>query len=181
MTPEFKVDRLHALQDIKDLCVAKVQRLAKSPIGDNSRDLILPEFLETQEGFRWPAVVLYLASDLEQGKSLSDAVAHVSPASKGAANNNVPAKNGRDSAFGDVIAALDVALRDFDANYKPLDAETVRYWQKKHPIEAQHIQYAYKENMRHFMKEAVQELRSELLAIQPTPTIRIAAPKPPKR
>lgn len=180
MTPEFKADRLHALQDIKDLCVAKVQRLAKSPIGDNSRDLILPEFLQTQEHFRWPAVVLYLATDLAQGKSLSDAFAHVSPASKGAVNNNAPAKDGHDSAYNDIIAALDLAVRDFDANYKPLDADTVRYWQKKHPIEEQHIQYAYKENMRHHMKEAVQELRTDLLAMQRAPTIRIAAQKPPK-
>ncbi len=171
----FTQERKKALQEIRDIAVHRIMTLAKSPLGLNTPSLDLASFVEVQEAFKWPTVVSTIATELEQGKKLQEVFARV--AKPQASDLASPRHNGRESAFADVLKALEIAERDFEKTYAPLSKEQLKYWKAKHPIEDQHLEYAWKENNRHHMKESIRTLRTDIEALQKKPSV--PALKPP--
>jgi len=196
----FEADRRAAFAEIQAAFTAKMHELAKegAKYSDSSK-MILPEILEVQEKFRWTPTVLAAAVDLKAGKPLKDIFARVSkryqppagfprrPAPRGSAADQQrltedmerPAgQSGRDSAFADIRKMLEVAERDFDQTYQPLNRDQAQYFLKKHPIGEEHIRFAHKENQRHFMKESIREARALLDTLQNPPSIPPKSPRP---
>lgn len=167
----YTKERKKALEDIRKVIVKRIEITAHSPLGKNNPAKSLPEHLEVQETFRWLAQAAGLTFQLEEGKmSLRDVFAQYAKPTAA----DIPGRraNGRDSAFEDVLKALELAERDFDAVYKPLSKDDLKRWQKVHPIEDKYLEYAWKENMRHFMKQAIAGIRKDV------EDLRAAPPKP---
>jgi len=189
----FEADRRAAFAEIQAAFTAKMHELAKegAKYSDSSK-MILPEILEVQEKFRWTPTVLAAAVDLKAGKPLKDIFARVSkryqppagfprrPAQDGLAEDmqRPVGQSGRDSAFADIRKMLEVAERDFDQTYQPLNRDQAQYFLKKHPIGEEHIRFAHKENQRHFMKESIREARALLDALQNPPPVQPKSPRP---
>lgn len=190
MTHSFETDRREALEEIRQACVEKVRLLATSPLGDNNRDRGLPEYIEVEEKFRLPAAMSFVIHELQQGNSLRQAFSYASARYRDKDRRIVNAmpgdldpspatgKDGRTSAFDDVLKALDIIERDFDLNYTPLSREDVRRWQKKHPIDARHIEDAHRVHARQFSKEAIDDMRALIKGIQHRPPAPPAANVP---
>lgn len=193
---EFRKAREQAFDEIQQAMVEKIKEKAlwsQEFVKGKNDGLILPEHIQLSETFRWPAALTYAASDLKEGKKdLKEIFSRVSSRYEGKpaqvigvaddfARSPEAKTDGRKSAFEDMHKLLDVAERDFDLTYKPLPRESMEYWHKKHPIEPQHLELAYRENQRHFMKESIGEMRkflAELEAGKPAPAKPPAPPKP---
>lgn len=195
---QYNKDREDAFSEIQKAIGEKITELAywsQDFVKDKKDGLILPDHVKLTEVFRWPASMSYATSDLKDGKKdLKEVFSKVSGRYEGKPQQVIgladdfvrssQAKlDGRQSAFEDMYKLLEVAERDFDLTYKPLSKDMLDYWHKKHPIEPQHLEYAYRENQRHFMKESINEMRKFLGEVQagtfkakPAPN---AAPKAP--
>ncbi len=195
MDKKFKADRDRALDEIQKAVSTRVTELAKwsQTLTGNNKQLLLPEYVELLETFTWPTAVSSAAGDLKQGKSLKEIFARVSSRYQAKDPRQVlglaedtdrsPAAklDGRAAAFEDILKVLTVAERDFDITYKPLSAETLKYWSKVHPIGDQNLEFAWKENQRMFMKQSIGELRELVEALRdgkPAPAARPTPPKP---
>lgn len=188
---EFRKAREAAFDEIQQAMIEKIKEKAlwsQEFVKGKTDGLVLPEHIQLSETFRWPASISYAASDLKEGKKdLKEIFSRVSSRYEGKPaqvigvaddfTRSPDAKtDGRKSAFEDMHKLLDVAERDFDLTYKPLTRESMEYWHKKHPIEPQHLEYAFRENQRHFMKESISEMRQFLADLESGKQ----APKPPK-
>lgn len=192
---EFHKAREAAFDEIQKAMIDVIKDKAlwsQEFVKDKPDGLVLPEYVQLSETFRWPASLSYAASDLKDGKKdLKEIFSRVSSRYEGKPaqiigvaddfTRSPEAKiDGRQSAFEDMFKLLDVAERDFDLTYKPMGRETLEYWHKKHPIDHQHLEYAYRENQRHFMKESITEMRKFLTDLQDGKAVPNAGPKPPK-
>ncbi len=195
MDKKFRQEREAALNEIQTAIGKKITELAianQTAMANRPEGLLLPEHVQTYETFRWPAAISFAAGDLKEEKSLKEIFSRVSARYEGKDLKQIlgvaddftrsPAAklDGRTSAFEDVLKVLDVAERDFDLTYKPLTRSMLDYWHKKHPIDDQHLEYAYRENQRYYMKESIKAMReflTDLQAGKPAPGV---APKPPK-
>jgi hypothetical protein len=195
MDRKFREDRTKALEEIQKALTDKIRDLAfwsQEFVKGKESPMALPDYMQLQETFRGPAFVLYAAGDLKEDKSLKEVFSRVSAKYQakdprqvlGVASDLVRSPeaktDGRLSAFEDVLKVLEVAERDFDATYKPLSRESLDYWRKKHPIADEHLEYAYRENQRHFMKESLGSLRELIVNLRDGKPSPAAAPKPPK-
>ena len=61
-----------------------------------------------------------------------------------------------------------------------LTRESLDYWRKKHPIDDQNLEIAYRENQRHFMTESLKEIRQLVLDLRDAKPSPGAAPKTPR-
>ncbi len=193
----FRKDREAAFDEIQKAMFAKIQEKAlwsQGFVKDKNDGLILPEHVQLSETFRWPAAISYAAGDFKENrKPLKQIFSGVSGRYEGKNLQQIigvaddfvrtPASklDGRKSAFEDMFKLLDIAERDFDLTYKPLSKDMLDYWHKKHPIDYQHLEYAYRENQRHFMKESINEMRQVLTALQagkPAPGVTAKPPTP---
>lgn len=188
---EFRKAREAAFDEIQQAMIEKIKEKAlwsQEFVKGKTDGLVLPEHIQLSETFRWPASISYAASDLKEGKKdLKEIFSRVSSRYEGKPAQVIGVADdftrspesktdGRKSAFEDMFKLLDVAERDFDLTYKPLTRESMEYWHKKHPIEPQHLEYAFRENQRHFMKESISEMRQFLTDLESGKP----APKPPK-
>lgn len=195
---KFEQDRQKAFEDIQKALTEKITELAywsSDFMKDKQDGLILPDYVKVSEVFHWPAALSGAASSFKEGKKdLKEIFSYVSGRYEGKnpqqiigvaddfARSAEAKLDGRKSAFEDMRKVLDVAERDFDLTYKPLSKDSLDYWHKKHPIEHRHLEYAFRENQRHFMKESITEMRKfldevEAGTFQPKP--KPAAPKAP--
>lgn len=186
-------ERAKALGEIKQAFIDRMQKLAQAwtPPPDAGGGAIMPEYIRTQETFKWPSTVLHIVSDLEERRPLKEVFSRVSGRYRdkvpdrilGLAEDLSPSpaglRDGRASAFEDVLKALDIAERDFDITYQPLSREMVLYWQKRHPLTPDQLETAYRENMRHFMKEMIAEARSVLESLRDSSAKAPFFPPPP--
>ena len=193
MDRTFKADRDRALDDIQKAITTRVTELAKwsQTLTNSNKQLLLPEYVELLEAFTWPTAVSSAAGDLKNDKSLKEIFSRVSVRYQshdprqvlGLAddlNRSPQAKvDGRTAAFEDVLKMLTVAERDFDMTYKPLSAESLKYWSRVHPIGDQNLEFAWKENQRMFMKKSIGELRELVEALRDGKPAAAARPKPP--
>ena len=195
MDKKFRPEREAASNEIQTALGKKITALAlanQATMPNRPEGLLLPEHVQIFETFRWPGALSFAAGDLKEEKSLKEIFGRVSARYEGKDLKQIlgvaddfvrtPAAklDGRTSAFEDVLKVLDVAERDFDLTYKPLDRNMLDYWRKKHPIDDQHLEYAYRENQRQYMKESIKAMReflTDLQAGKPAPGV---APKPPK-
>lgn len=193
---KFTREREAALDEIQAAMREKITEAAawSHVFMRQNPQLLLPDYVKVQEVFRWPTALSVAAGDLKEEKSLKEVFSRVSARYQapkrqqvlGVADDLIRSEaaktNGRLSAFEDVLKVLDVAERDFDASYKPLTREQVKYWQKKHPLQPDVLEYAFRENQRHFMKEAISELREAVIALRDgkTPAPRAKGAKPPQ-
>jgi hypothetical protein len=193
---KFEKDRDAALAEIQKAMGDKIQDLAvwSQSFVQGKDPMVLPDYLKLQEVFRWPTAVSMAAGDLKENKSLKDVFSRVSSRYQapkrqqvlGVADDFVRSADakldGRLSAFEDVLKVLDVAERDFDATYRPLSSGQIEFWQKKHPLPAEYLETAYRENQRHFMKESIKDMRALLIELrdgkQPSPGVK--GQKPPR-
>lgn len=175
----FQHDRSRALAQIKTRIADLISDLAKSPLGDNIRDRNLPEFIETEQRFQWPAAALFIAGDLQEGRTLKQAFSRVSKRSS-VDDDVAQNRTGRESAFADIFHALDIIERDFDLNYEPLSRARLQDWKKVHPMEDVHLEYAHRENQRYFMAKSLREIRTALAEIRDEPAIGFTPARPPK-
>lgn len=198
---QYKKDREAAFNEIQKALTEKITELAywsQDFVKDKKDGLILPDHVKLTEVFRWPASMSYAAGDLRDGKvGLKEIFSKVSGRYEGKNPQQIigvaddfirsaDAKlDGRKSAFEDMYKLLEVAERDFDLTYKPLSKDSLDYWHKKHPIEPQHLEYAFRENQRHFMKESISEMRKFLGEVEagtfkakPAPNAGPKAPTP---
>ena len=193
---KYRLEREAAFGEIEKAFNEKIKELAlwSQTFTKGKTQLLLPEHMELQERFRWPSAVICAASDLKDGKkSLKEIFGRVSGRYEGRNpqqvlgiaddfTRSVASKtDGRLSAFEDIHKLLDVAERDFDATYKPLSWDQIEYWQKTHPLDPPTLEYAYRENQRHFMKESLKEMRellNELQTGKPRPGAAPRAPRP---
>jgi hypothetical protein len=195
MDRKFREERTKALEEIQKALTDKIREKAywsQEFVKGKENPMILPDYLQLQETFRTPAFALYAAGDLKEEKSLKEVFSRVSAKYQakdprqvlGVASDLVRSPeaktDGRLSAFEDVLKVLDVAERDFDTTYKPLTRDSLDYWRKKHPIGDESLEYAYRENQRHFMKESLAEIRELIVALRDGKPAPAAAPKPPK-
>lgn len=188
MKSTFHSERKAAFDEIQQAFTKQMDVLAQDGVKyADSTKMILPEILEVQEKFRWTPTVLSMAIDLKNDKPLRDIFARVSaryqggtprhPAQGLAADlQSTAGQGGRDSAFADIRRALDIAERDFDLTYKPLNREQVQYYLKKHPIGEENIKFAHKENQRHFMKQEIAKVRDILDTLQNPPRSPLSPP-----
>lgn len=163
----YTQERKKALIEIHDAAVSRITTLARSLLGKNTPDLDLASFVEVQEAFKWPGLVSTMATELEQGKKLQEVFSRVAQPQSG--DLLTQRHNGRDSAFEDILKALDIAERDFEKTYAPLNKEQLKYWKAKHPIEDMYLEYAWKENHRYRMKESIAAIRKDIVALQSKP------------
>ena len=173
MDKKFKAERDAALDEIQKAIGTRITELAKwsQSLTGNNKQLLLPEYVELLEAFTWPTAVSHAAGDLKNDKSLKEIFARVSSRYQAKDPRQVlglaedtdrsPAAklDGRAAAFEDVLKLLTVAERDFDMTYKPLSGESLKYWNKVHPIGDQNLEFAWKENQRMFMKQSISEIR----------------------
>lgn len=194
---KFNQDRKAAFDEIQTAIGDKIRELAlwsQEYIKANPRPngLLLPEHVELSETFRWPAQISHAAGDLKAGKkSLREVFAAVSsryetkpargaPSIPDDFNRSAAAMNdGRQSAFEDMHKLLDIAERDFDISYKPLNRNMLDYWHKKHPIGHGHLEFAHRENQRHYMRESLQDMRRFLHNLQAGQPVTGVSPKRP--
>lgn len=192
---KFREDRDAAFDEIQKAIIEKIKELAywsQDFVKDKKDGLLLPDHVKLSETFRWPAALSYALSELKEGKSsLKEVFSRVSTRYAGKpqqvmgvaedfARSPDAKLDGRKSAFEDLHKVLDIAERDFDLTYKPLTKDSLDYWSKKHPIGNTHLEFAFKENQRHFMKESIDEMRRFLNDIEAGKPVRVATPKPPK-
>lgn len=189
---KFREEREKALKEIQDAMVGKVKSLVgwSQSFMKGKDQLTLPDHMQVQETFRWPNAVFLAASDLRDDKSLKHVFSRVSARyqapdprqvvglSEDLGRSPEARMDGRLSAFEDVMKMLEVAERDFDMTYKPLSPDSLDYWRKRHPIDPQSLELAYRENQRHFMKESLQEMRKMLQDMKDSGVIPPAL-KPP--
>lgn len=194
---KFRQERDAAFDEIQKAMNDKIRDLAYENVEfmkDKKDGLNLPDHILVSETFRWPAALTYAAGDLKEGKrSLKEIFARVSSRYEGSNPQQVlgvaddftrsaDAKlDGRKSAFEDLYKLLDVAERDFDLTYKPQSRDMLDYWHKKHPIGADHLEYAYRENQRHFQKQSIDNMRQFLKGLEagkPAPGAKPSVPKP---
>lgn len=178
MDREFRQARQEALHQIRDAFTQRIQELARqNNISDTG---LLPDYARVQEMFRWPTNILYILQDLENDVPLKEVFAKVSGRYSGKDAPGLAgdiylspqtAADGRGRAFEEVLKALEVAERDFDITYRPLTRSMMDYWQKKHPIGPEHLELAWRENLRHFMKEAIAESRSLIENLRDHPPV----------
>lgn len=195
MDRKFREERTKALEEIQKALTDKIREKAfwsQEFVKGKETPLALPDYMQLQETFRTPAFALYAAGDLKEDKSLKEVFSKVSGRYQakdprqvlGVASDLVRSPeaktDGRLSAFEDVLKVLEVAERDFDATYKPLTRESLDYWRKKHPIPDESLEYAYRENQRHFMKESLKEIRDLVEGLRDAKPAPGAAPKSPK-
>ncbi len=179
MDPKFRQERQDALNEIREAFTKRIHDLA---LQNNITDTgTMPDYARIQEMFRWPSTILYIVEDLEKSRPLKEVFSRVSvryesQTALGLAEDIYlspqTAADGRGRAFEEVLKALDVAARDFDISYQPLSRDMLSYWQKKHPIAAEHLELAWKENLRHFMGVAIAESRAVIENLRdhpPTP------------
>jgi hypothetical protein len=179
ITPQekFRKDRKNAFDEIREVFLARMDELAKlgATLGDSGK-MIMPDYLRTEETFRWPGVVLLITGDLKEEKPLKDVFARVSPRYDAATRPKLPAiagdlapsaaKDGRNSAFDDVFRALAIAERDFEDTYKYLSKGQLDYWRQRHPLPDAQLQLAYKENQRFARQQVLTEVRRTLEDLQ---------------
>lgn len=192
---KYRKEREAAFDEIQKAFNRKMKELAawSQEFVKGKTQMTLPEHMELQETFRWPAAVVWAASDLRDGKSLKEIFGRVSDRYQGRDPRQIlgiaddftrsaAAKtDGRLSAFEDMLKVLEVAERDFDITYKPLSRDQIEYWQKKHPLDPASLEYACRENQRHFMKESLKEMRRILHDLQgqkPQPGAKPKGPTP---
>lgn len=179
MKDSFNKERRKALEQIEQALQADLDALARKvpAMGDVSQ-MSLPDELKLSESLGRRVAANFLVSDLKEGKSLKEAFARVSARYRPAHKKPVvplpedmarTAQDGRESAFEDMLKALEIAERDFDISYRRLTPMEIASYQKKHPIEPQYIEYAHKENQRHFMKETLGELKTLLQGLKAKP------------
>ena len=197
LSRKFREARDAAFDEIQKAMTDKIRDLAYANVEfmkDKKDGLNLPDHVQVSETFRWPAALTYAAGDLKEGKrSLKEIFARVSSRYEGNNPQQVlgvaddftrsPAAklDGRASAFEDLYKLLDVAERDFDLTYKPQSKDMLEYWHKKHPIGADHLEYAYRENQRHFQKQSIDDMRKFLQDLEtgkPAAGAKPASPKP---
>ncbi|TAL34795.1 MAG: hypothetical protein EPN97_08000 [Alphaproteobacteria bacterium] len=193
MDRKFREEREKALEEIHKAMTQKIQDLVawSRAFMQGKEQLTLPDHMRVQETFRWPAAVMFAASDLKEDKMLKEVFSRVSARyqakdirqviglSEDLTRSPAAKTDGRLSAFEDVLKVLEVAERDFDLTYRPLTPDSLEFWKRRHPIDPQGLELAYRENQRHFMKESLKDMRETLVALRdkaPKP----AAPKPPK-
>lgn len=192
MDRKFREEREKALEEIHKAMGEKIQDLVawSRAFMQGKEQLTLPDHMRVQETFRWPAAIMFAASDLKDDKGLKEVFSRVSSRyqakdirqviglSEDLTRSPAAKTDGRLSAFEDVLKVLEVAERDFDLTYRPLSPESMEFWKKRHPIDPQGLELAYRENQRHFMKESLKDMRETLVALKdkaPKP----AQPKPP--
>jgi hypothetical protein len=195
MDRKFREERNNALEEIQKALTEKMREKAlwsQEFVKGKESPMNLPDYMQLQETFRAPAFAIYAVTDLKDDKSLKEVFSRVSGKYQakdprqvlGVASDLVRSPeaktDGRLSAFEDVLKVLEVAERDFDATYKPLTRESLDYWRKKHPIPDESLEYAYRENQRHFMTESLKEIRALILDLRDATPAPGAAPKTPK-
>lgn len=194
MDRKFREERTKALEEIQKALTDKIREKAfwSQEFVKGKDPLILPDYLQLQETFRTVAFASFAAGDLKEEKSLKEVFSRVSAKYQakdprqvlGVASDLIRSPeaktDGRLSAFEDVLKVLEVAERDFDTTYKPLTRDSLDYWRKKHPIPDESLEYAYRENQRHFMKESLKEVRDLIEGMRDGKPSPAAAPKPPK-
>lgn len=163
-TPNPNTDRARAFAEIKDAMTLRIQQLGQSKIGANGYKT-LPEFVEAEEMFRWPSVVLYMAVDLAAGKSLQHAFNAATGGSVlvGRAPQHSTSRAG---AFNEIRAALNEVMNDFDSLYRPLSREEVRTWQRQINNSEEQIKYAHKAHKEHYMQESIGQILHVLDALE---------------
>lgn len=185
---KFREERQKALEEIHKAMTQKIQDLVawSRDFMKGKEQLTLPDHMRVQETFRWPASVMFAAAELKDDKGLKEVFSRVSTRyqakdmrqiiglSEDLTRSPAAKTDGRLSAFEDVLKVLEVAERDFDLTYRPLTAESMEFWRKRHPIDPQGLELAYRENQRHFMKESLKEIREMLEEMK-----NGGAPKPP--
>ncbi|MEZ0262118.1 MAG: hypothetical protein ACAH80_14010 [Alphaproteobacteria bacterium] len=195
MDRKFREERNNALEEIQKALTEKMREKAlwsQEFVKGKESPMSLPDYMQLQETFRAPAFAIYAVTDLKDDKSLKEVFSRVSGRYQakdprqvlGVASDLVRSPeaktDGRLSAFEDVLKVLEVAERDFDATYKPLTRESLDYWRKKHPIDDQNLEIAYRENQRHFMTESLKEIRQLVLDLRDAKPSPGAAPKTPR-
>jgi hypothetical protein len=189
---KFREEREKALKEIQEAMTDKVKSLItwSRAFMHGKEQLTLPDHMQVQETFRWPNAVFLATSDLLDEKSLKHVFSRVSQRYQARDPRQViglsedldrsPAArlDGRLSAFEDVLKVLEVAERDFDMTYRPLGEDSLAFWRKRHPIDPQSLELAYRENQRHFMKESLRDIR-QMLEEMKAGTPKSPAPKPP--
>jgi hypothetical protein len=190
---KFREERQKALEDIHKAMTQKIQDLVawSRSFMQGKEQLTLPDHMRVQETFRWPAAVMFAASELKDDKGLKEVFSRVSARYQAAdmrqviglsedlTRSHTAKTDGRLSAFEDVLKVLEVAERDFDLTYRPLSPESMDFWKKRHPIDPTGLELAYRENQRHFMKESLQEIR-EMLEEMKNPSPKPPMAKPPR-
>jgi hypothetical protein len=173
---KFREEREKALEEIHKAMTQKIQDLVawSRAFMQGKEQLTLPDHMRVQETFRWPAAVMFAAAELKDSKSLKEVFSRVSTRyqasdprqiiglSEDLTRSPAAKTDGRLSAFEDVMKVLEVAERDFDLTYRPLSPDSIDFWKKRHPIDPQSLELAYRENQRHFMRESLQEIREML-------------------
>lgn len=192
MDRKFREEREKALEEIHKVMTQKIQDLVawSRSFMQGKEQLTLPDHMRVQETFRWPAAIMFAASDLKDDKGLKEVFSRVSSRyqakdmrqviglSEDLTRSPAAKTDGRLSAFEDVLKVLEVAERDFDLTYRPLTPDSLEFWRKRHPIDPQGLELAYRENQRHFMKESLKDMRETLVALRDK-TPKAPAPKPP--
>lgn len=172
--PAPHTDRARALEEIKDAMTLRIQQLGQSKIGANGYKS-LPEFIEAEEMFRWPSVVLYMAVDLAAGKSLQHAF---NAATGGNVLTGRPPQHttSRAGAFDEIRSALREAMDNFDLFYRPLGREEIRTWQRQISNTEDQIKYAHRAHKEHYMQESIGQILQVLDALEqgkPAPKPRV--------
>ena len=192
MDRKFREEREKALEEIHKVMTQKIQDLVawSRAFMQGKEQLTLPDHMRVQETFRWPAAIMFAASDLKDDKGLKEVFSRVSSRyqakdmrqviglSEDLTRSPAAKTDGRLSAFEDVLKVLEVAERDFDLTYRPLTPDSLEFWRKRHPIDPQGLELAYRENQRHFMKESLKDMRETLVALRDK-TPKPPVPKPP--
>jgi hypothetical protein len=189
---KFREERDRALDEIHKAVEAKIHELVawSRTFMQGKEQLTLPDHLQVMEAFRWPNAIFFAASDLKEDKSLKEVFSRVSARYQAADKRQVlglsedltrsvaARTDGRLSAIEDMLKLLEVAERDFDLTYRPLNSESIEFWKKRHPIDPQGLELAYRENQRHFMKESLQQMREMIEGLK-NKSPKNGTPKPP--